>query len=153
MDPHAYRLSRCTDPSNAPQQVHWAVMGETRVERELVTAVAPHVARAALPDVIAEIKAVLQRIATCQAVDPDDIKNITRDRDLFEIRFQLESFGLLVRIYTAEPEELPRHVIALRVHQKVVGVSDTETADLQNSEIDVASKRLALGRPTRWGLL
>jgi hypothetical protein len=153
MDPHGYRLSRCTDPSNAPQCVHWAVIGGTRVERELVTAVAPHVARAALPDVIADIKAVLQRIATCQAVDPDDIKNITWDRNLFEIRFQLEPFGLLIRIYTAEPEELPTHVIALHVHQKVIGVSDTETADLQNSAIDIASRRLALGRPTRWGLV
>lgn len=152
MDPHGYRLSRCTDPCNAPQRVHWAVIGDTRVERELVSAIAPHVARAALPDVIAEIRAVLQRIATCQAVDPADIKNIARDRELFEIRFQLASFGLLMRIYTAEPEDLPRHVIALRVHQKVIGVSDAETVDLQNHEIDIASRRFVLGRSTRWGL-
>ena len=153
MDPHGYRLSRCTDPSNAPQRVHWAVVGDIRAERELVTAVAPHVPHAAIPDAIAEIKAVLQRISTCQAVDPDDIKNISRDRDLSEIRFQLASFGLLIRIYTAEPGDLPSHVIALHVHQKVIGVSDTETADLQNHEIDVASRRLSRGRPTRWGLL
>ena len=86
MVPHGCRLSRCTDPSNAPQRVHWAVVGDIRTERELVTAVARHVARAALPDAIAEIKAVLQRIATCRAVDADDIKNISRERDLFEIR-------------------------------------------------------------------
>lgn len=152
MDPHGYRLSRCTDPANAPQSIHWAVIDDIHVERELVTAVVPHVVRAALPDVVAEIKAVLQRIATCRAVDPDDIKNIARDRDLFEIRFQLPSFGLLIRIYTAELKELPRHVVALHVHQKVIGVSEAETADLQNQQIDLASRRLAQGRATRWGL-
>ncbi|PUB21462.1 hypothetical protein C8K30_1145 [Promicromonospora sp. AC04] len=152
MDPRDYRMSRCTDPSNAPQQLHWAVVSDTRVERELVTAVLPHVPRAALPDAIADIKAVLQRITTCQAIDPDDVKNITRDRNLFEVRFQLESFGLLIRIYTAELPELPHHVLALHVHQKVIGVTDDETADLQNAEIDIASRRLALGHATRWGL-
>lgn len=152
MDPCDYRLSRCTVLSNAPQQLHWAVVGDNKVERALVTAVMPHVARSALPDVIADIKAVLQRITTCQAIDPDDVKNLTRDRNLFEIRFQLDSFDLVVRIYTAELAELPHHVIALRVHQKVIGVTNGETADRQNDEIDIASRRLALGRATKWGL-
>ncbi len=49
MDPYAYRISRCTDPSKAPQELHWAVLDGVSVERELVTAVVPHAPLAAMP--------------------------------------------------------------------------------------------------------
>lgn len=148
----SYRMSRCTDPSCAPQELRWAAVDDVKTVHELVTAVRPHVPDAALPDVIADIKAVLRRVTTCEAVDPDDVKNISRDRNLFEIRIQLDAWGLLIRIYTAELPELPKVILVLHVHQKVIGVGDSETADLQNAEIDIASRRLTLGRSTRWGL-
>jgi len=149
-----YRYSRSTEPANAPQFWHWAVLdGDPKaVFRELTGAIRPHVHVNALVDVVAELRAVFERIQTCTALDPDHIKNITRNRDLFEVRFQLAAWGLVVRIYETEIPELPQHVVALLAHQKVVDVGDDEIADLQNAEIDEATRRWVDGRPHYWGL-
>lgn len=150
-----YRLSRCVEQANAPQQWHWAAIDGDRsvVQRELLAAVKPHVPTGAWPEVRADIKVYIERIEACQAVDPEDIQNISRDRDLFEVRLQLDTWSLVVRIYTTEPRHMPHDVIALLAHRKVVDVAANKIADLQDAEIDEASRRLTAGRVIRWGVL
>lgn len=149
-----YRYSRCTDSRNAPQVWHWAVVDgdPTVVWREMIDAVRPHVPPMALPEVRADIRVVLERVQACEALDPEDIKNIARDRDLWEIRFQLETWDLLIRIYETEVPDLPNHVVALVAHEKVTDVSDDEIADMQNEQIDRASRRWLDGRSSFWGI-
>ncbi len=152
--PRSYRHSRCVDPVHAPQQIHFAsIDGDANfVHHELVNAVRPHVHPNAMPDVVGEMRAVLERIEACRAIDPDHIKNITRNRDLWEIRFQMRSFDLVIRIYETEIGELPRHLVALLAHQKVTDVDEGEIADMQNAEIDEATRRWVHGRSTYWGV-
>lgn len=106
-----------------------------------------------MPEVTGAIRAVIERIEACQAVDPRDVRNITRNRDLFEIRFQLEPWNLVIRIYETEAKHLPQHMVALLAHQKMTDVSDDDIADLQNAEIDTATRRWLDGRSTNWGIL
>ncbi|PJJ77507.1 hypothetical protein CLV28_0727 [Sediminihabitans luteus] len=150
-----YRFSRCTESANAPQRLHWAVIGgDPRfVFNELATAIKAQVHPNALIDAIADLRAVLERIEQCAAVDPSDIKNITRNRDLWEMRFHLDTWGLIIRIYETEVRELPAHIVLLHAHQKVVDVRPEEIADLQNEQIDVATARWIEGRPSAWGLV
>lgn len=150
-----YRHSRCTNIENAPQKWHWAaVEGDPKkVWRELVQALSANVHRNAVPDLIGDVKAIFERIEACKAVDPDHIKNITRNRDLWEVRFQLDTWGLVVRIYETEIPELPEHVVALLSHQKVVDVGEDEIADLQNEQIDEATTRWIAGRTAFWGIM
>lgn len=150
-----YRHSRCIDPANAPQAWHWAVIqgDPTLVWRELVAAIEPHISKAERPDVIGSIKAVLERVEQCRAVDPDDVRNIERNRDLWEIRFQLEPWDLVIRIYETEISLLPNHIVALLSHEKVVDVAADEIADLQNAQIDEATRRWVSGRASLWGIL
>lgn len=122
------------------------------VWRELIDAVVQHVPQAAWPEVRADIRTNLERIERCQALDPEDVKNVSRDRDLFEVRLQLETWSLLIRIYETEPPAMPHHIIALRSHRKVVNVHSDEIARLQNDEIDIASRRLTAERVNQWGV-
>jgi len=149
-----YRVSRCTDGRNAPQHWWWAVVDgdPKRVWRELVAAVRPNVHPNAMPDVVGDIRAVLERVEACQAVDPDDVKNISRNRDLWEVRFQLETWNLVIRIYETEVGHLPEHMVALLAHEKVTDVADDEIADMQNAQIDEATARWVKGQPLNWGI-
>jgi len=147
-----YRFSRCIDPRYAPQKIHWATVDDIKVQRELVRAVSETVPRSAIIDAIADINAVLDRVETCEALDPEDVKNITRDRELFEIRINVESFGLLLRLYTVEPNWAPHTIVVLRVHAKHVTPGEDPNLE-QDKEIDEASRRRVNGLATRWGLV
>jgi len=149
--PSDYRFSRCTDTRNAPQNLHWAKYDDIDVEHELVEAVQAVVPAIDIIDTVTEIKAILTRVSSCNALDPEDVKNLSRDKALFEIRFQLDSVGLLLRLYVTEPDLAPHHIVILRAHAKKVGVS-IDSRRLQNREIDEASRRRVKGMPKRWGL-
>lgn len=150
-----YRFSRCTDVRNAPQTWHWATIDgdKYKVQRELADAIRTHVPAAARLDVVAEVKSIIERIEACQAIDPDQVQNLARDRNLWEVRFQLQSARLCIRIYVTEIAILPEHIIALLAHRKVVDVGEDEIADLQNEEIDEASRRWVAGRANYWGVV
>lgn len=150
-----YRPSRCTDPSTGRQTMHWATVAGTSnfVQSELVEAVRRSVGKKMQLDVLAEITAVLERVLACQAVDPEDVRNLERCRDLWEIRFQVRSVGLSLRVYTTEVPEAPQHIIALLAHVKrVAGLDSEEIAREQNDRIDEAARRLVAGRRDMWGL-
>lgn len=148
------RDSRCLYPANAPQAIHWAVIdGDRRaVVSELETVVRDGVPSKALVDAWADLRALLERFASCLAVDPDDVKPIAQDERLWEMRLNIETYRLFVRIYETEISELPGHIVALRAHKKLVGVDEAETKALQDAEIAVASARWDSGRPHFWGL-
>lgn len=149
-----FRRSRCVDAAFAPQHLHWAeVEGDPHlVQRELVQAVKDHVDATIQPEVLAEIQATLESIATCTAVEPSQVEAVARDSMLFELKISLTAWGVLLRVYETEDPRLPRHLVALRSHQKIVDVPPHEIEARQNAEIDVASERWAAGRDHLWGL-
>jgi hypothetical protein len=150
------RDSRCLYIENAPQPIHWAVIpGEpaVKVAVELIGVVRSIVPRAAQVDAGADVIAMLERYSRCVAVDPEDVVPVAQDPRLWEFRLDLTTYGLLLRIYETEIDEVPGHLIALRAHHKiVVDGDDDETKSLQDAEIGVASARWDDGRPTFWGL-
>lgn len=149
-----YRESRCCNSDHAPQHIHWAhVDGDPRtVVRELTNAVKNNFPSTQHVDVIGEIRALFELVETCTAVDPKNVKNLDSDRDLWELRVEVRSFDLHIRVYETELGELPREIVALRTHQKVIKDTDQETKELQNAEIAIASRRWAEGRHSLWGL-
>jgi hypothetical protein len=120
---------------------------------EFYDAIRQNVDAKAYIDAKAELAAVLERVLSCRAADPGDITNVARFRDLWEIRIQLGSFGLLMRIYETELDVLPVHIVALRAHAKKVAKLDRQQiTELQNDEIDIAIRRWQKGRNDLWGL-
>ncbi|MGP5200001.1 hypothetical protein ACTXKN_12680 [Brachybacterium alimentarium] len=57
-----------------------------------------------------------------------------------------------MRIYETEDPRLPGYLVALRAHQKVVNVSQQDIDQMQNLEIDIASRRWVSGHATLWGI-
>lgn len=148
------RQSRCLDPGNAPQEYFWAVIdGDPKaVAKELAAAIRAAVPAEQVVNVAADVNALLERIARCEAVQPDDVKPVTRHDHMYEFKVDDQASGVHLRLYCAEVPELPRHVVVLRVHQKVVEGDDEAIRKQQNAEIDVAIRRLDLGRRTFWGM-
>lgn len=147
--------SRTLDQKFAPQSIHWATVEGDRaaVARELIGVVKAEVAPEVQADAKAEVVALLERYEQCTAVQPDHIKQIRKDPRLWEMRIPAKAYRLLIRIYETEIDELPKHLVALRVHQKEIVQGDAAaTRAAQNSEIDVASARWDAGRTTCWGL-
>lgn len=166
------RPSRCLSRTNAPQELHWAQVGD-KVKlplRELEAALAEGIPPKQLIDVAAWLDSTLERIAQCRALDPDDVVPVAQHSDLWELRIDLTDSGFLegavipekfetsygngplVRIYEAEVVELPRHMVALHAHLKIIANEESKTRSLQDARIQRASTRFTAGRPTRWGL-
>ena len=149
-----YRHSRCLEKANAPQNVVFACIDgdERTVVREMQDAVRSSVAPEVLADAIGQLRALITRVERCEAVDPDDVRNISRDRDLWELRLDDQAFGVHVRIYVTEIPEFPHLLIALHAHAKFIDGTEEEIAAKQNAAIDEASRRWAAGRHDRWGI-
>lgn len=149
------RPSRCLDTDNAPLELQWAVIESDPVfvKRALLLAVKDQVPQAALVDAWGEVQAILQRYEQCLAIDPDDIKPIARHAHLWELRIELEAYGVLLRVYEAEVPELPSSLVALHAHRKVIGATEDETKRAQDVEIFIAIRRFDTGRRDRWGLV
>lgn len=153
------RRSRCLSAENAPQRLHWAeidgdprlVVNELRAEVEaaLPAGSSPQLARA----VIQDVGAVLEAVKHCTAQDPEDVRSVAMNRDLFEIRIRVAVNGLLIRIYETEDPRLPGHIVLLLAHVKnVSGLTEDEISRLQNEQIEEAVRRWRDGRSTLWGL-
>lgn len=119
---------------------------------ELFGAVHDALPEAEWVDARAEVKALLERYALCEAVDPEDIKPIAQDSRLWEMRLSVRAYHLELRIYETELPELPANLVALRAHRKAIYSDDADTKAAQDAEIAVASKRWDEGRPEFWGL-
>lgn len=149
----AYRRSRCVDEANAPQHLHWAVIENDPhlVQRELVDALKAHVKPGDQLHALADVRATLETIERCSALEPSQVEAVRRDAALFELKLSFKTWGVLLRIYETEDAQLPHHIVALRSHQKVV-VPEHEISVRQDREIDIASRRLVRGRHDLWGL-
>jgi len=149
----SYRVSRCTDPRNAPQEIFWAEINGDKylVRNEFVSSVREMVPVPALKDAIGTIKALLKRVEQCNAVDPKDVVNVARDRELFELRVQAQAFNLLLRFYETEPANAPHTIVMLKAHAKDLAAPHLMN-DEQNREIDEASRRRTLGMKNQWGI-
>ncbi|MGP5697331.1 hypothetical protein, partial [Brachybacterium alimentarium] len=148
------RSSRCQDASWAPQILHWAVIeGDRRiVVREFTDAIRSAVDPRHFVDAMADIRATLETIERCCATVPGEVEPVARDQNLFELKISFKTWGLLVRIYETEDPRLPGYLVALRAHQKVVNVSQQDIDQMQNLEIDIASRRWVSGHATLWGI-
>lgn len=84
--------------------------------------------------------------------DPEQVKAIAQDPNVWEIRWEnLPRVGS-VRLYVAEPPLFPGVLLALHVHRKLItGTEDEKRAD-QNAAIALALRRYGLGQASRWGL-
>lgn len=149
-----FRRSRCVEPSNAPQHLHWAeIDGDPfAVQREMVDALKASVTADVALHALSDVRASLETIERCCLLEPSQVEAVSRDSSLFEIKLSFEPWNVLVRIYETEDPGLPRNIVALRSHRKMVDVSDEEIRERQNDEIDVARARHMHGRPTLWGL-
>lgn len=150
-----YRPARCLDKANAPQQMHWApIDGDPRrVSSELAQAIRFFIeGREALEEAMGQMRALIGRVEQCVAVDPEDIVNITRDRELWELRLDDQAQDMHVRVYCTQIAPLPHVLIALHVQAKDVSLPDEEILEAQNDAIDEASRRWRQGREDWWGL-
>lgn len=147
------RDSRCCYEANAPQQLHWAVIADDprHVVEELTTAFKSCVPPEARIDAWADVKAVIERFERCHAVHPDDVKPIMSDPRLWEMRIELETYDLILRVYETEIRELPGKIVALRAHRKAIAGSRRDIRDAQDAEIKVAGDRWDAGRDQFWG--
>lgn len=152
---HTERVSISCDASNAPIIFHWyaADHGKSvgRYFHDLLVE-----AGVTSEHVLALVKAELrQRILDYQAArltNVLDIKTIGRNPGyaLFEIRLKIRGIGLL-RMYLIEPHHLGAVGVGLHMHLKDTGAnSKLEVNQLQDVEIDIATRRCAAGRPTNW---
>ena len=150
------RDSRCLYEANAPQAIHWATLQDdpvVSVGAELIAVIRANTRSQVWADVAADVRAILERFQQCVAIDPEDIKPIAQDGRLWEIRIDLTTDGLLLRIYETEIPELPGNIVALLCHHKVVVYGDeAETRRMQDEKIGEARSRWDRGRPTFWGL-
>lgn len=84
--------------------------------------------------------------------DPEQVKAIAQDPNVWEIRWEnLPGVGS-VRLYVAEPPLFPGVLLALHVHRKLITGTDEEKRADQNAAIAVALRRYGLGRANRWGI-
>ncbi|MER6936698.1 hypothetical protein ABTX24_18725 [Nocardioides sp. NPDC127514] len=120
--------------------------------RDLISAVKETVPLAAQPEAKADVAALLERVEQCRAVDPDDVKPIAQHHCIWEMRLDIRTHGLCLRIYETEIAELPAHIVALHAHRKVISGSPEDIRAAQDKEILVASTRWDDGRPQFWGL-
>ncbi len=118
------------------------------------------------PAVAAEFRNRVQ-LACLGGLKPvDEVQPIGRGRneDIYEIRWDIavcdsqtdgskKFHEIQVRLYHAEPSELPNAFVGLHLHEKVIDAADdSRTRDLQNIEIDVARLRFLGGVTSLWGV-
>lgn len=122
------------------------------VSRELSDAIRASVPESHRSDAIGQMRALIQRVEQCLALDPDDVIPVAQHRSLWELRLNDQAFGIHVRVYIAEMPELPHDIVALHSHAKFVDGDDEEIRAKQGAAIGVAIDRWTRGRNTRWGL-
>lgn len=134
--------------------LHWAKVGTDPrvVSRELVAAVEASVPAAHKVDAVQDLRALLERVEQCRALDPDDVVPVARHPHLWELRLNDQASGVHVRIYCAEVPELPHDVVALHAHAKFTDGSPSEIKVRQDQAISLAILRFDAGRRDRWGL-
>lgn len=98
---------------------------------------------------IAEVYARLRAAARSELRDSDALVKVSRDPDLWELRWDFRKVGLF-RLYFAESQGDPRFV-GLRFHEKEILASGKATFHAQNDQIDTASERHRRGVESRWG--
>lgn len=138
--------SRCCDPSLGPFEWRDYIDDQHPSVREIAEWLSslPHFEQEHQKG---EIEALLERAAAGLIEDSADaktsIKPIWEDPEIFELRRRALTKHL--RFYHGEPEELPKHLIAVHKHIK----HDSRSQQL---EIEDAAGRYRAGRPNRWML-
>lgn len=148
------RRSRCQEPTSPP--LTWSYYGTVGSELSALVADLTRVEKLAR---YAELKALLNAAAQGELEDDPDLKPVQRDPRLWELRWRFG--GRPWRMYHTEPDEMTRHLVALKFHQKVdtcpPEYSDAQCTRhlnrLQDRDIDDASARFDEGWPTLWGHL
>lgn len=100
-----------------------------------------------------EYYALLKRVEFGDIIDggdPSELRPINKDPHLWELRWQWPD--CLLRQYHAEPGELPNLLLAVKAHTKVVLLSQQQTHDKQDVEINEAVSRFVFGRRHSWGI-
>ncbi|MEV7762246.1 hypothetical protein [Curtobacterium flaccumfaciens] len=84
--------------------------------------------------------------------DDDSLRPIHDEPEMWELRWQFPELDLLLRQYHGEPYELPRNLVSLHLHEKViVRGNDAAIEELQDIEISQAKLRFEVGKPSEWG--
>lgn len=101
---------------------------------------------------LGEIKSLVRAAERGELLDQDWCP-VSRDPALWELRWQWSGQEMLMRSYFHEPTMPSHQTVVAKVHLKDIVLGDDEaTRQLQNQQIDVASRRISFGRPHRWGL-
>ena len=130
--------------------------GDQAVLQELATAIkhppkSGTLTRAELEMRAAEVRALI-REAERGDLAASSWKPVSRDPDLWELRWNWKPAGTLLRAYFHEPPQPSDRTVVAKVHVKSVKGSRRAINDAQDVQIDEATHRIAVGLADRWGL-